>query len=253
MVSFFDPPRPDSASVIQKLNKLGIELKMITGDQGVIARELAGRLGMGTNILGAHNIDSQEMGALTMACEQANGFSEMFPEHKYKVVEALQAHNKHRVAMTGDGINDAPALKKADVGIAVSGAAGAAQASADIVLLEPGLSVIVYAVQESRRIFHRMFAYGNYRVVLSIYLLFFFSLSMIVLKFVIPTILAVLIALFDDISVLLIAYDYAIFSQSPEKWHANQFFFHFISIWFAISSINFYLVFCGFNIIWFAS
>ena len=158
VLPLFDPPREDSKATIQTVQQMGSRLKMITGDQVAIARETARQLGLGTNILDAGlfvETSHHETGQLADAIEQADGFAQVYPEHKYHIVDVLQQHG-HVVGMTGDGVNDAPALKKADVGIAVSGATDAARAAADIVLLSPGLSVIINAIEESRKIFQRM-------------------------------------------------------------------------------------------------
>ncbi len=166
VLPLFDPPREDSRSTIAMARQMGVNVKMVTGDQLAIAREIAHQLGLGTNILDASMLmDAPPDGSdeLIKAIEKADGFAQVFPEHKFHIVDLLERH-EHIVGMTGDGVNDAPALKKADCGIAVSGATDAARAAADIVLLTPGLSVIIDAIKESRKIFQRMNSYAIYRI-----------------------------------------------------------------------------------------
>uniref|UniRef100_A0A453JF08 Plasma membrane ATPase n=1 Tax=Aegilops tauschii subsp. strangulata TaxID=200361 RepID=A0A453JF08_AEGTS len=161
LMPLFDPPRHDSAETIRRALNLGVNVKMITGDQLAIGKETGRRLGMGTNmypssaLLGQKNSD-ESISALPVddLIEKADGFAGVFPEHKYEIVKRLQAR-KHICGMTGDGVNDAPALKKADIGIAVADATDAARSASDIVLTEPGLSVIISAVLTSRAIFQQ--------------------------------------------------------------------------------------------------
>jgi H+-transporting ATPase len=121
--------------------------------------------------------------------------------------------------MTGDGVNDAPSLKKADTGIAVEGASDAARSAADIVFLAPGLSAIIDALKTSRQIFHRMYAYVVYRIALSLHLEIFLGLWIVILNTSLNLELVVFIAIFADIATLAIAYDNAPFSKSPVKWN----------------------------------
>ena len=161
---------------------MGVSVKMVTGDHIAIAKEVSGQVGLGTNIvLPSAFIDKHERDAI-VAVEGADGFAEVFPEHKYHIVELLQ-NKGHIVGMTGDGVNDAPALKEADVGIAVAGATDAAKSAADIVLTKPGLSVIIDAMKESRKIFQRMTNYGIYRIAETIRVLLFITASIVVFQF----------------------------------------------------------------------
>ncbi|HUH97911.1 MAG TPA: plasma-membrane proton-efflux P-type ATPase, partial [Anaerolineales bacterium] len=185
VLPLYDPPRDDSKTTIETAQTMGIRVKMVTGDQGAIAREIAHQLKLGPNILDADvftKSKQHEVGQAEDAIEQADGFAQVFPEHKYHIVEVLQKRG-HIVGMTGDGVNDAPALKKADAGIAVSGATDAARAAADIVLLTPGLSVIIDAVKESRKIFQRMNSYAIYRIAETIRVLLLMTLSILVFNF----------------------------------------------------------------------
>jgi len=174
-----DPPRDDSAETIKMARKLGVEVKMITGDHGAIAKETCKQVGIGTNILEAKVLDSLPDRKAIKLVTEANGFSQVFPEHKYDIVELLQKDG-HIVGMTGDGVNDAPALKKADCGTAVDGATDAAKSAADIVLTDPGLSVIITAIKEARRIFQRMRSYAIYRIGETIDVLFFTVIAILV-------------------------------------------------------------------------
>uniref|UniRef100_A0A7I4E7P3 Plasma membrane ATPase n=1 Tax=Physcomitrium patens TaxID=3218 RepID=A0A7I4E7P3_PHYPA len=166
LLPLFDPPRHDSADTIRRALNLGVNVKMITGDHLAIAKETGRRLGMGTNMYPSSSLlgeskDTSIAGLpIDELIEKADGFAGVFPEHKYEIVKRLQA-KKHICGMTGDGVNDAPALKKADIGIAVADATDAARSASDIVLTEPGLSVIISAVLTSRAIFQRM---KNYTV-----------------------------------------------------------------------------------------
>jgi H+-transporting ATPase len=222
VIPLFDPPREDSKSTIETAKQLGVKVKMITGDQVAIAREISDQLKLGPNVLDASlfgDTKHHEAGQLAEAIETADGFAQVFPEHKYHIVEVLQ-QRKHIVGMTGDGVNDSPALKKADVGIAVSGATDAARAAADIVLLSPGLSVIIDAINESRRIFQRMMSYAIYRITETIRVLLFMTLSILVFNFYpVTAVMIVLLALLNDGAILSIAFDNVHGSDEPESWH----------------------------------
>ena len=166
VLPLFDPPRDDARATIATAWEMGVSVKMVTGDALAIALETAKKLGMGTNILDASGLGDakrKESPAETASIENADGFAQVFPEHKFHIVDILQQRG-HIVGMTGDGVNDAPALKKADCGIAVSDATDAARAAASIVLLTSGLSVIIDAMKESRKIFQRMNSYAIYRI-----------------------------------------------------------------------------------------
>ena len=182
---------------------------MVTGDNTAIAREIAGELGLGTNIRPAGEIlaaaGKDGGGDLAAAVEAADGFAEVFPEHKFAIVKALQDAG-HIVAMTGDGVNDAPALKQAEVGIAVSGATDAARSAASLILTAPGLSVIISAVEEARRIFERMMSYTIYRIAMTLSIMVFVVLTMLIWNiYPLTTIMIILLALLDDIPIMTIA------------------------------------------------
>jgi H+-transporting ATPase len=222
VLPLFDPPREDSKATIATARQMGVDVKMVTGDQLAIARETAGQLGLGQNILDASGFGDtrhHETAQLEESIEKADGFAQVFPEHKFHIVDVLQRHH-HIVGMTGDGVNDAPALKKADCGIAVSGATDAARAAADIVLLTPGLSVIIDAIKESRKIFQRMNSYATYRIAETIRVLLFMTLSILVFNFYpVTAVMIVLLALLNDGAILSIAYDKVRYSDQPESWN----------------------------------
>ncbi len=225
VLPLYDPPRPDSKEMIATAEELGIDVKMITGDQLAIAKEIAGQLGLGTNILDARLFEETKghrQAELDEQIELADGFAQVFPEHKFYIIDVLQKHG-NIVGMTGDGVNDAPPLKKADCGIAVSGATDAARAAAAIVLLTPGLTVIVDAIKEARKIFQRMNSYTIYRIAETIRVLFFMTLSIIVFNFYpVTAIMIVLLALLNDGAILSIAYDNVRASPKPEAWNMHR-------------------------------
>jgi H+-transporting ATPase len=222
VLPLFDPPREDSKSTIATARQMGVDVKMVTGDQLAIGKEIAGQLGLGTNLLDASGFGDtrhHEMAQLAEAIEHADGFAQVFPEHKFHIVDVLQ-HRGHIVGMTGDGVNDAPALKKADAGIAVSGATDAARAAADIVLMTPGLSVIIDAIKESRKAFQRMNSYAIYRITETIRVLLFMTLSILVFNFYpVTAVMIVLLALLNDGPILAIAYDRVRYANRPEAWN----------------------------------
>ena len=225
VLPLFDPPREDAKATIATASQMGVKVKMVTGDALAIAKETAKKLDMGTNILDAGGLgDSkkQETPAVAESIEKADGFAQVFPEHKFHIVDVLQKRG-HIVGMTGDGVNDAPALKKADCGIAVSAATDAARAAAAIVLLTPGLSVIIDAIKESRRIFQRMNSYAIYRIAETIRVLLFMTLAILVFNFYpLTAVMIVMLALLNDGAILSIAYDNVHYKDQPEAWNMRM-------------------------------
>ena len=227
LLPLFDPPREDSASTLRQAREHGIDVKMVTGDNTAIARQIASRLGLGTDIHPAGEfLDAAQRTAFgddaAEAVEAAGGFSQVFPEHKYQIVKVLQARG-HIVGMTGDGVNDAPALKQANTGIAVSGATDAARAASAVVLTAPGLSVVVRAVEEARRIFERMNSYAIYRIIETIRIMFFVVLAMVVFDFYpITTVMIILLALLNDLPIMTIAFDRTWLDPAPVKWEMRR-------------------------------
>ena len=222
VLPLFDPPRVDARSTIETASEMGVKIKMVTGDALAIAIETAKKLDLGTNILDAAILGDaihDENSKVSEAIENADGFAQVFPEHKFHIVDVLQKRG-HIIGMTGDGVNDAPALKKADCGIAVSDATDAARAAASIVLMTPGLSVIIDAIKESRRIFQRMNSYAIYRIAETIRVLFFMTLSILIFNFYpVTAVMIVLLALLNDGPILAIAYDNVHYQNQPEAWN----------------------------------
>jgi len=228
ILPLYDPPREDSADTIAQAQAHGIQVKMVTGDNLAIGREIAGQLGLGKNIeladrlLAANQRDGQMASDTAEQVEKADGFAQVFPEHKYGIVKALQARG-HIVGMTGDGVNDAPALKQADVGVAVSGATDAARAAASLVLTASGLSVIINAVEEARRIFERMNSYAIYRITETIRIMIFVVLAMMVFNFYpITAIMIILLAFLNDVPIMTIAYDRTYLDPKPVRWNMHR-------------------------------
>lgn len=233
VLPLYDPPREQAKSTLAEAAKMGVNVKMVTGDQMAIAKETAHQLGLGEDILDAEvlgNPDEEDDGKKQAAedashdeeIEKADGFAQVFPAHKFRIVERLQARG-HIVGMTGDGVNDAPALKKADCGIAVSDATDAARSAASIVLMASGLSVIIDAIQESRRIFQRMNSYAIYRIAETLRVLIFMTLAILIFNFYpLTAIMIVMLALMNDGAILSIAYDNVRFKNEPEAWNMRM-------------------------------
>jgi len=222
VLPLFDPPREQARQTIATARQMGVNVKMVTGDALAIARETARRLGLGTNILDAAGFGGtrhHETAQLAESIEKADGFAQVYPEHKFHIVDVLQQRG-HIVGMTGDGVNDAPALKKADCGIAVSGATDAARAAASIVLMTSGLSVIVDAMKESRKIFQRMNSYAIYRIAETLRVLLFMTLAIMIFNFYpLTAVMIVMLALLNDGAILSIAYDNVHYQNKPESWN----------------------------------
>ncbi len=218
LIALYDPPREDSAETLKIAASMGVKVKMVTGDHEAIGKEIARQVGLGTNILPASAIMGKSDLEAQEAIEKADGFAEVYPEHKYRIVKLLQSRN-HIVGMTGDGVNDAPALKEADAGIAVAGATDAAKSAADIVLTKPGLSVIIDALKQSRQIFQRMNNYAIYRITETFRVLFFIAITILAFQFFpVTALMIVLLAILNDLPIITIAYDHVKYSNSPEKW-----------------------------------
>jgi H+-transporting ATPase len=222
LLSLSDPPRDDSASTIAIARKMGLQVRMVTGDNLAIAREVSLELKLGPNIAVAGDLFPDGNAVETGKIDAADGYAQVFPEHKFKIVKALQASG-HIVGMTGDGVNDAPALKQADCGIAVSGATDAARAASDLVLTATGLSVITTAIAEARRIFERMNSYAIYRISETIRVLLFMTLAIVVFNFYpVTAVMIVLIAVLNDFPIMMIAYDNTIVAPRPVRWDMER-------------------------------
>ncbi|MFQ5733837.1 MAG: HAD-IC family P-type ATPase, partial [Planctomycetaceae bacterium] len=278
LLPFFDPPRDDSAQTVSEAKRLGVDIKMITGDNLAIARQIAEVLGIEGDIRDHTELKEEKPTELLLIAdvvtellygklkpdataeeirsvgeevvntleeklkalrphdgfvrrheseiirliEETGGFAQVFPEDKYKIVDRLQKAD-HIVGMTGDGVNDAPALKKADAGIAVSGATDAARAAADLVLLLPGLSVIIRALEEARMIFGRMKAYSIFRIAETLRVILFMTLAILVFNFYpVTAIMIIILALLNDIPIMAIAYDNAKIEEKPVRWNMRE-------------------------------
>lgn len=280
IIPLYDPPRDDAKETIAEANKLGLNVKMVTGDNIAIASQISEQLGLNPNILEADELKSgidvefikmTEILARTIQqklnpelpeakikefaretskeietafhsenvgkdkshkhesemirlIEESGGFAQVFPEDKYTIVEQLQKGN-HIVGMTGDGVNDAPALKKADAGIAVAGATDAARAAADLVLMAPGISVIIDAIKEARVIFERMNSYAVYRIAETMRVILFMTLAILIFNFYpVTAIMIIILALLNDIPIITIAYDNTKIDPFPVKWNNRELF-----------------------------
>jgi len=228
ILPLLDPPRPDSKSTIARAREYGVQVKMVTGDNVAIARQISLELDMGANIQPATELFPGDVakGEIPLDAaakiDKADGFAQVFPEHKYAIVKILQ-ENGHIVGMTGDGVNDAPALKQADVGIAVSGATEAARAAAALILTAPGLSVIIEGIAEARRIFERMMSYVLYRIAMTIAIMVFVVLASIYYHFFpLTAIMLIALALLDDVPIMTIAFDNASVPPQPVKWELDR-------------------------------
>ncbi|HED05452.1 MAG TPA: plasma-membrane proton-efflux P-type ATPase, partial [Ignavibacteria bacterium] len=236
IIPMFDPPREDSKEVLKEARELGLNLKMLTGDNILIAKYISNIVGIGKKILDARILNKNQKFStvnektqnlkvnpeIVKEIEDANGFAQVYPEDKYFIVDTLQKQN-HIVGMTGDGVNDAPALSKADGGIAVSGATDAARASADLILMDKGLSVIIDAIKESRKIFLRMKSYSIYRIAETIRLILFITASILFLGFYpISPIMIILLLIFNDLPILAIAYDRTRIEGKPVRWNLKE-------------------------------
>ncbi|KAF9407567.1 hypothetical protein BGZ94_002646 [Podila epigama] len=241
LASMLDPPRPDSAETIARCQRMGITVKMVTGDQQIIAKEVSRRLGLGRVILDASHLAAQNSlsdDQISDRFNRADGFAEVTPEHKFRIVDALQKRGL-LVGMTGDGVNDAPALKKANVGIAVHGCTDAARSAADIVLLAPGLSTIIEGILSSRAIFQRMRSYALYRITSTVHFLMFFFVVIVIHDWTLPAKLLILICILNDLATLVIAVDNAQVSSQPDKWRVGQLIFLSCLLGFLLTGLSF--------------
>jgi H+-transporting ATPase len=226
LLPLLDPPQEGVKDVIADAQGHGIDIRMVTGDHAAIARQVAGQLGLGRTIPEAtalfgedgNRIEEDQHGTTL----KADGFAQVTPEHKFAIIKHFQDEHKI-VGMTGDGVNDAPALKQADVGIAVAGATDAARAASDLVLTEKGLGVITGAVDEARRIFERMTSYATFRITETLRVLFFVSLSILIYDFYpVTAIMIVLLAILNDIPIMTIASDNAPTVDHPVRWNMKR-------------------------------
>ncbi len=217
IIALYDAPRKDAAALIAELGDMGVKVKMLTGDNLQTAEYIAARLGIGGNILDVKS-ESDKKEAFRRI-DSADGFAEIYPEDKYVIVKALQKEG-HITGMTGDGINDAPALKQAEVGIAVASATDIAKDSASLVLTKNGIEVIIEAVKESRRIFERMVIYTMTKISKAIQIIAFVAIMFVLLRgaFPITPLLLILLIFTNDIVNISISTDNVGYSKNPEVW-----------------------------------
>jgi H+-transporting ATPase len=233
LLAIFDPPREDTKQTIEDALALGVKVKMVTGDQLAIAKETGRRLGLGDHMFPAKVLkDGPPPGGKYASLDEmimdADGFAGVFPEHKYEIVKRLQGLG-HLCAMTGDGANDAPALARANVGIAVEGATDAARGAADIVLTEPGLSTIVHAIRGSRVIFQRMRNYAIYACAVTIRIVVCFAVLVFAYRFQFPPFMILVIALLNDGTIMTLSVDRVLPSMTPDSWDLMEIFSYAIA------------------------
>ncbi|KAI5479058.1 hypothetical protein MNV49_004340 [Pseudohyphozyma bogoriensis] len=249
LLAIYDPPRDDTKQTIDDAQALGVKVKMVTGDQLAIAKETGRRLGLGDHMYPAKVLKAGGFpeGGKHLTLDEmildADGFAGVFPEHKYEIVKRLQGLG-HLVAMTGDGANDAPALSRANVGIAVEGATDAARGAADIVLTEPGLSTIVHAIRQSRIIFQRMRNYSIYACAVTIRIVLGFAIMAFAFKFDFPPFMVLVIALLNDGTIMTLSLDRVLPSMTPDSWDLGEIFAYAVAygVYLAVGTIAFYLV-----------
>jgi H+-transporting ATPase len=245
LLSMSDPPRRDTARTIKRAKENGVRVIMITGDQVAIGRQTAKELGMGLNFHSAHILREKyvEGVPITEIVEQSNGWGEVMPEDKFFVVQTLR-ENGHLVGMTGDGVNDAPALKRADVGVAVHGATDAARGAADIVLLTEGLSVIITALIGSRCIFQRMRSYSLYACTTTIRVVTTFGILAVAWQFSFPPFCVLMLAILNDGTIMSISTDNVLPSEKPDKWRLRDIFItsFVMGFYYTASTLVFYYI-----------
>ncbi|KAH9471213.1 hypothetical protein Pst134EA_005122 [Puccinia striiformis f. sp. tritici] len=248
LLSIFDPPRDDTKQTIDDAVSLGLKVKMVTGDQLAIAKETGRRLGLGDTMFASKVLkDGPPPGSKYTSVDnmilEADGFAGVYPEHKYDIVKKLQ-NLGHMVAMTGDGANDAPALARANVGIAVEGATDAARGAADIVLTEPGLSTIVHAIRQSRIVFQRMRNYSIYACAVTIRIVVGFAIMAFAFQFDFPPFMVLVIAILNDGTVMTISLDRVLPNNEPDHWDLAEIFTYAVAygLHLALSTILLFVV-----------
>jgi len=217
-----DPPRSDSESMIKELRKLGIKPIMLTGDNIAIAEEIARQVGIGSTINRIEDIKGLSEDEQLKIVGESSGFAEIYPEDKYRVVKLLQSRG-HMVGMTGDGVNDAPALKQAEMGIAVSNSTDVAKASASVVLTEPGISVIIDAVKISRQTYQRMLSWVINKVTKVIEFVGLLTLSFFWLHNIVLSLLGMSLLVFaNDFVTMSLSTDNVKHTSNPNKWNVKN-------------------------------
>ncbi len=218
LLALYDRPRPDAKELIDELNALGVSVKMITGDNIAVANEIAREVDLHGKIIDIRAKDNSDESMFSRRIIKAGGFADVYPEDKYTIVKALQKSG-HIVGMTGDGVNDAPALKQAEVGIAVSSATDVAKVAASLVLTKNGIEVIIDAVKESRRIFQRMATYAMVKVVKVFQIIGFIAIVFVLFKFIpITPFLLILLIFTNDVVNITLSTDNEMYSKKPDAW-----------------------------------
>lgn len=219
-----NPPRDDAADTLEQASALGVEVRMLTGDRPEIGQQIAGEVDLPGEVSTAESVRNVEDEELVRQVHQTAGFAEVVPEDKHRIATALQDRD-WIVGMTGDGVNDTPALRRSEVGIAVSGATDAAQAASEVVLTAPGLGVVVEALRRSRETSRRMVNYTVYRISETVRVVVFVALTVAALGlFPVSPVQVILLALLNDLAILSIAYDRAEPAPQPARWGIRQVF-----------------------------
>ena len=222
LLSLADPPRPDSKEMIEGARALGVKPLMLTGDNIAIAREIARQVSVGPKIIRMEDFRKLSETEQSTMIEESDGFAEIYPEDKYKIVKLLQARG-HLVGMTGDGVNDAPALKQAELGIAVSNATDVAKASASMVLTEPGMGVIVEALKTSRHIYQRMLTWVINKVTKVIQVIGLLTIGFFWFHDLVVSLLGMVLLIFaNDFVTMSLATDNVKYTASPNKWNVRN-------------------------------
>lgn len=223
LLALRDPPQADAAETLRQATDLGVHVRMLTGDRVEIGQQVAREVGIGGEVRGADAVrEVTDEAALARRVDDLGGFAQVVPEDKHRIAAALQ-DREQIVGMTGDGVNDTPALRRAEVGIAAAGSTDAARAASEVVLTEPGLSVIVDALRRSRETFQRMSNYATYRITETLRIVLFVTVTILALGFFpVTPIQVILLALLNDIAILSCAYDRAEASQKPVRWNMRH-------------------------------
>ncbi|MCL5423641.1 MAG: plasma-membrane proton-efflux P-type ATPase [Candidatus Marsarchaeota archaeon] len=247
IIAMYDSPRPEAKSLINELRLLGIQIKILTGDNSHIAKQIAEEVGVNGAVVDARELRKKDQNEIQSIIKNSNIFAEIYPEDKFTIVKSLQALG-YRVGMTGDGVNDAPALKQAEVGIAVENATDIAKSVSELILEKNGISVIVDAIKESRKIFEKMKTYAVIKVTRVIQILFYISIAFVALQFlpILPFELILLIFTNDIINIS-VSTDNTSFSDYPDKWDTQSIFK--TSILFGIGMLAISLIFIPIGLI----
>jgi H+-transporting ATPase len=223
LLAIQDRVRPDSADLIAKLKEQGIAVKMITGDNFAVAQTIAKEVGLGDSMMRIKELGDIHRPGTHQIIDATDVFAEVTPEDKYNIIDVLQTAGHHVVGMTGDGVNDAPALSRAQVGIAVSNATDVARSSAQILLSRPGIQNIVDLVSTGRGIYRKIIIWILNKIIKTFQIVFFVSLATIVLKLQVITSIQMLLILFlFDFVTISISADKVQASDKPEKWNLRQ-------------------------------